>query len=151
MFVATWLAGCTETGSGGTAPAAADARSPADRPAGPPGEADAVPIVTLTLTPVVASGATAPVAAQVPRRTAQVRFLLVGDLPPADALTAEISAVGRDEVRRWPVDDAPTGTGEASRAVTVPVYAVPAGDYALTLWAGDADLVQRYGFRVVTP
>ena len=42
------------------------------------------------------------------------------ELPPADALTAEIAAVDRDEVRRWPVDDAPAGTPGAARAVTVP-------------------------------
>lgn len=109
------------------------------------------PVVALALSPLVTRGVGGGASVQVGRGVAQVRFLLGGDLPPADALTAEISAVDRDAVRRWPVDDAPTGTEGAARAVTVPVYAVPAGDYVLTLWQGDADMVQRYAFRVLAP
>lgn len=143
---------------------AGPAESAATRPGAPPAPAPdataspaaseppaAMPVVALTLTPLVTRGAGGQPAAQVPRGTAQVRLLLAGELPPADALTAEIAAVDRDEVRRWPVDDAPAGTPGAARAVTVPVYAVPAGDYILTVWQGDADMVQRYAFRILAP
>lgn len=117
-------------------------------PSAPPvAAATSAPVVALTLTPLVTRGGGEQATAVVPRGTAQVRLLAGGDLPPADALTAEIAAVDRDDVRRWPVDDAPAGTG-ASRAVTVPVYAVPEGDYILTLWQGDAEIVQRYAFRI---
>lgn len=117
---------------------------------GPTPPAAAGPLVELALTPL--GDSTGPSASvQVPRGSAQVRFLLGGDLPTADALTAEISAVDRDAVRRWPVDDAPPGTEGAARAVTVPVYAVPDGAYSLTVWAGDADVVQRYTFRIAAP
>ena len=126
------------------APSSTPSPSASERPA-------AMPVVALTLTPLVTRGAGGHPSAQVPRGTAQVRFLLAGDLPPADALTAEVAAVDRDEVRRWPVDDAPAGTAGAARAVTVPAYAVPAGDYVLTVWQGDADMVQRYAFRILAP
>lgn len=120
--------------------------------AAPPVPADRLPVVTLALMPIVTRGAGAPPTATVPRGTAQVRFLLDGDLPAPTELTAEILAVDRDEVKRWPVDAAPETTRTtATHAVTVPVYAVPAGDYILTLWAGDADIVQRYAFRIVVP
>lgn len=117
-----------------------------------PAPADSLPVVTLALMPIVTRGAGTPPTATVPRGTAQVRFLLDGDLPAPAELTAEIMAVDRDEVKRWPVDAAPdTPRTAATHAVTVPVYAVPAGDYILTLWAGDADIVQRYAFRIVVP
>ena len=31
--------------------------------------------------------------------------------------------------------------------VTLPAYALPTGDYILTLWEGDARLVARFVFR----
>jgi hypothetical protein len=80
----------------------------------------------------------------VPRAAAQVRLDLSGVSQPADELTAELEAVASGDVRRWPVDAATGGV-----SVTVPIYAVPAGEHALTLWQGDADVVARYRFRVV--
>lgn len=107
---------------------------------------DGMPVVSLALP--AAAGDAQPVALAVPRGTAMVHLRLVGDLPAAVDLTAELAAVGRDEVKRWPVDDAPAGDDGATRLVSLPPYVVPAGDYVLTLWAGDADVVQRYAFRV---
>lgn len=132
-------------------------RATAESPAGSdaaaaPAPAGSLPVVTLALTPIVRRNGGAPPTATVPRGTAQVRLLLDGDLPAAGELTAEITAIDRDEMKRWPVDAAPDATRQtATHAVTVPVYAVPAGDYILTLWAGDADMVQRYAFRIVVP
>lgn len=52
----------------------------------------------------------------------------------------------------WPWDAASETTRTtATHAGHRAVYAVPAGDYILTLWAGDADIVQRYAFRIVVP
>lgn len=133
------------------APPAAPPADPAASPSAPPPApgAAAMPTVTLTLTaPATTRGAGAMPTVTVPRGTALVQVRLVGDLPPAVELTAEITAIDRDEVKRWPVDDAPPSSDGASRSVTVPPYAVPPGDYVLALWAGDADLVQRYAFRV---
>lgn len=132
------------------APAASSA-VPATAPAAAPdaAAAQAQPTVALTLTPVVTRAGGAPAVAVVPRGTAQVALRLVGDLPPAVDLTAEITALDRDEVKRWPVDDAAPAADGATRTVLIPPYAVPPGDFVLTLWAGDADIVQRYAFRIV--
>jgi hypothetical protein len=127
-----------------TSPAGETAPSPA---APPPA---AMPSVALTLSAIRttrSSGAVATVA--VPRGTAMVHLRCTGDLPPAAGLTAELVALDRDEVKRWPVDDAPAGDDDATRVVSVPPYVLPPGDYVLTLWAGDADIVQRYAFRVL--
>lgn len=107
-----------------------------------------MPAITLTLTPAPARGPYTSVAATVPRGTAQVLLRLTGDLPPADEVMAEIAGGDRDEVRRWRVDDAPAGPDGATRVVAVPPYAVPSGAFVLTLWVGDADVVQRYGFTI---
>lgn len=104
-----------------------------------------MPAVTVALK---AAGPTGGAAFAVPGGTAMVHLRLVGDLPAAVDLTAELAVVGRDDVTRWPVDDAPAGDDGATRLVSVPPYAVPVGDCVLTLWAGDADVVQRYRFRV---
>ncbi len=79
-----------------------------------------------------------------PASAAQVRLELSGVSQPADELTAELESGASGEVRRWTVDGAAGGV-----SVTVPVYAVPAGEHVLTLWQGDADVVARYRFRVV--
>jgi len=149
--------GTVEPGSSTPSPVETAAQAPAPQPvtpgaATPPAPPDAAatstPVVALALTPLATRSGGEQATAVVPRGTAQVRLLVGGDLPAADALTAEIAAVDRDDVRRWPVDDAPAGSAGASRAVTVPVYAVPEGDYILTLWQGDAEIVQRYAFRI---
>jgi len=118
-----------------------------------PASVGALPSVTISLAPAVSSAGVLPepTVATVPPGTAQVTLRLAGELPPAADLTAEITAVERDEFKRWPVDDATPGMDGATRAVTVPPYAVPAGRFVLTLWAGDADVVARYRFRVATP
>lgn len=86
----------------------------------------------------------APVDVTVPRAAAQVRVELLGVSPPPDELTAELEAVESGDVRRWPVEAASGGV-----SVTVPIYVVPAGDYVLTLWRGDAEAIARYPFRVI--
>ncbi|MFN7978205.1 MAG: hypothetical protein U0P30_08725 [Vicinamibacterales bacterium] len=114
-----------------------------------PGAAPAatLPAVSLRLVPLLPSADVPAVA--VPRDTAMVHLRLAGtDMPAAEDLVAEISAVGRDEVKRWPVDDAPRANDDADRMVSVPPYAVPPGDYTLTLWRGDADMLRRYQFRI---
>lgn len=132
-----------------TSPASPSSPGGPSTPAAPTAAAAAMPTATLTLSAAAATrGQGAMPVLAVPAGTALVQFRLVGDLPPADELTAEIMALDGDEVKRWPVDAAARTDDGASRTVTVPPYAVPPGDYVLTLWAGDADLVQRYAFRV---
>jgi hypothetical protein len=126
---------------------AATTEGPGASPADPAASTASMPAVTLTV--ATATGGGEPPTAAVPRGTAMLHLRLPGTgLPPAADLVAEIAALGRDEVKRWPVDDAPAANDGATRVVSVPPYAVPAGEYALTLWQGDADVVQRYRFRV---
>lgn len=93
----------------------------------------------------------APVEVSVPAGSAEVRIRLQGLGRPAVELTAELESLATGDIRRWPVDDAPAGPDGAALAVTVPVYALPAGEHVLTLWAGDADALRRHAFRVVVP
>ncbi len=81
---------------------------------------------------------------RVPASAAQARLDISAISLPADELTAELEARASGEVRRWPVDATSAGV-----SVTVPIYAVPAGEHVLTLWQGDANLVGRYVFRIV--
>lgn len=149
VLLAVGLYWMRPTGTAPVAPTpAATTTTPPPAPVSPPA-APAMPTVTLTLRASATTRGTGTlVAVAIPRGTALVQLRLVGDLPPAGELTAEITAIDRDEVKRWPVDDAPPSEDGASRAVTVPPYAVPPGDYVLALWSGDADLVQRYAFRI---
>jgi hypothetical protein len=132
-------------------PTAPGSASPmASAPGAAASAATTLPVVELSLSPGDGSGSGTPPTAEVPRGTAQVRFALGGALPADGELTAEIAATDRDEVKRWPVDlEQGRGSGSAVHTVTVPVYAVPAGSYSLTVWAGDAAVVQRYAFRIV--
>lgn len=140
LVAGLWWTRPAPPGAAGTPAASGDH----DTTPAPPRTAD-LPAVTLTLGPASMSGELPAVA--VPRGTAMVHLRLAGaDLPPAADLVAEI-ATG-DDARRWPVDDAPAASDGATLVVSVPPYAVPAGDHALTLWQGDADIVQRYRFRV---
>ena len=112
--------------------------SAATPPAGAP-----VAVFTLLRGPADSAAGGVPADVGVPPSAAQVRLELSGISQPADELTAELEARTSGEVRRWPVDAAPGGV-----SVTVPVYAVPAGEHVLTLWQGDADVIARYVVRV---
>ena len=140
-------AGGTPPAPSSTAPSRPAEPAPPAAPAVPPPAAMPTVALTLAASTTTRGTGTVPTLA-VPRGTAIVHLRLVGDLPPAMDLTAELTAVDRDEVKRWPVDDAPAAGDGATRVVSLPPYAVPAGDYVLTLWAGDADVVQRYAFRI---
>ncbi len=83
---------------------------------------------------------------RIAKDAAQVRIRLAGVDRPADELMAELEALDTAEIRRWPVDAA-DGDGDGL-SVTVPAYAMAAGGHVLTLWAGDADLLRRYRFKV---
>lgn len=111
--------------------------------------ATAGPIAVVRLPVGTGQDGGAPEAVSIPAGSAQVQIRLRGIDQPAVELTAELESRATGEVRRWPVDEATAGTDGATLAVTVPVYALPAGDHVLTLWAGDADLLRRYAFRVV--
>jgi hypothetical protein len=103
------------------------------------------PVAVIALAGGATGGATrgVPVDVTIPAAAAQVRFDLAGITQPADELTAELAATASGAVRRWPVDAASGGV-----SLTVPIYAVPAGEHVLTLWQGDADVVARYFVRV---
>jgi len=114
-------------------------------PPASPAPADAAAIVTALLMP--ASGT--PTSIVVPAGAAQVILRLGGALGDVDQLIVEVTpGANPDEARRWPVDGAPD-TGDGARAsVTLPAYALPSGDYALTVWEGDAAVVLTYALRV---
>lgn len=112
--------------------------------AGPSAETTVVP-----LQPTAADGAATTVL--VPATSAQVQFLLAGIDRPSDALTAELERVGADQIRRWPVVDVPAGANGVTHAVTVPIYEARPGDYVLTVWAGDVEVVRRYRYTVTAP
>lgn len=113
-------------------------------PAAPPRAAALVPAVTLTL-----DSASQPAVLTLPPDAGQISLRLPGDLGDVDQLTAEISpADAPDEVKRWPVDGASSGTDGAKASVTLPAFAVPPGTYRLTVWQGDAEVVQRYAFQI---
>lgn len=100
------------------------------------------------LQPAPASGPASEVS--VAAGTAQVQFRLGGLDRPAADLTAELERVGGDQIRRWPVVDAPAGSDGLTHAVIVPVYEATPGEYVLTVWASDVEVAQRYRYRVTT-
>jgi hypothetical protein len=108
------------------------------------------PPAVVTLQPS-AENASEPAVVHVPPDAAQVQIRLAGLTAPAQELTAELERVGGDQIRRWSVDDVTSDPTLGSHAVTVPIYEVRPGEYVVTIWAGDADIVQRYRFRVQTP
>jgi hypothetical protein len=87
----------------------------------------------------------------VPPASAQVQFRLDGIEARAEDLTAELERVGGDQIRRWRIEAAPVDGAPGRHTVIVPVYEARPGEYVLTVWAGDADIVQRYRFRVASP
>jgi hypothetical protein len=98
-----------------------------------------------------ASAEAEPAAVSVPAGSVQVQYRLAGLETRAEDLTAEIERVGGDQIRRWRVDAVPPDGAPGQHAVVVPIYEARPGEYVLTVWAGDADIVQRYRFRVATP
>ena len=126
LALAMALAGCGEP-----APAA-------------PRAAALVPAVTVTL-----DSASQPAVLTLPPDAGQISLRLPGELGDVDQLTAEISPVDApDEVKRWPVDGASSGNDGAKASVTLPAFALPPGAYRLTVWQGDAEVVQRYAFQI---
>lgn len=92
-----------------------------------------------------------PADVEVPPSSVQVQFRLAGlDRPSAD-LTAELERVGADQIRRWPVADAPAAPDGLTHAVIVPIYEAGPGEYVLTVWASDVEIVRRYRYRVTSP
>ncbi len=105
-----------------------------------------VPVPTITL---ASQDDQAPPTLSMPPGVAQVMLRLAGDLADVDQLVAEIGPAGAgDRARRWPVDAAQAGADGVYASVTLPAYALQAGDYVVTVWRGDAEAVQRYTFRV---
>lgn len=102
----------------------------------------------VSLQPTAANGTAAEVSVRA--SSAQVQFRLAGIDRPSEDLTAELERVGADQIRRWPVVDAPTAADGATHAVMVPIYEVRPGEYVLTVWAGDVEIVRRYRFGVTT-
>jgi hypothetical protein len=92
-----------------------------------------------------------PATVTVPADSTQVQFRLDGLEARAEDLTAELERVGGDQIRRWRVEAAPADGAPGRHVVTVPVYEARPAEYVLTIWAGDAEIAQRYRFRVATP
>lgn len=112
-------------------------------PPAPPGAAPVVARAVLT------ADTGTPTAVTVPGDAAQVQLRLGGTLGDVDRLIAEITPVASpDAARRWPVDAAPEAGDDARASVTLPPYALPPGDYTVTVWEGDATVVRKYVFRV---
>ncbi len=105
------------------------------------------PDVTVTLAPGAAASAEPPTLV-IPRTAAQVGLRLTGEMGEVEHLTAEVApANAPDDARRWRVDAAPPASDAAPAMVTLPAYALPTGDYILTVWEGDARMVARFAFR----
>lgn len=114
--------------------------------AGTTGAMPGVPVPIITL---VSQDDQAPATLSMPPGAAQVILRLAGDVADVDQLVAEIGPAGAvDRARRWPVDAAQAGADGVHASVTLPAYALQAGDYVVTVWRGDADAVRRYTFRV---
>jgi hypothetical protein len=112
----------------------------------PPAAPAAAPLVA---TAVLTADAGAPTAVTVPGDAAQVLLRLGGTLGDVERLIAEVTPVANpDAARRWPVDAAPEAGDGARASVTLPPYVLPPGDYTVTVWEGDASVVQEYRFRV---
>lgn len=109
------------------------------------------PVATVDLAPVRAGTTAEPATVTVPAGSVQVQFRLAGLDVKADELTAELEVVGGDQIKRWRVDDVPPDPVRGAHAVVVPVYEARPGEYVLTVWLGDAEVAQRYRFRVKTP
>lgn len=121
--------------------------------ASPPAESTmpvgTAPAATVTLAPLTTAGASEPTLT-IPRSAAQVGLRLTGDLGDVEHLTAEVApAASPDDARRWRADAAPPAADEARVMVTLPAYALPTGEYVLTLWEADARVVGRFAFRVL--
>ncbi len=111
-----------------------------------PVPAEALPVASVLLT----GESTTPPATARTAGAAQVQLRLVGELADPDSLVAEVVPVDApDGSRRWPVDADTAALDGASATVTVPAYALPPGNYVVTVWRGDAEAVRRYPFRVV--
>lgn len=104
------------------------------------------PVAVVRLQPSAADAPPADVA--VPAASAQVQFRLSGIDRAAAELTAEVERVGADQIRRWPVVDAPADPDGLKHAVVVPIYEAGPGEYVLTVWASDVEIVCRYRYRV---
>jgi hypothetical protein len=128
---------------------AAGCSRPPDSDAAAP--ASAGPVATVDLVPIGAGTTAEPATVVVPAGSVQVQFRLAGLDVKADELTAELEAVGGDQIKRWRVDDVPPDPVRGAHAVVVPIYEARPGEYVLTVWAGDAEVAQRYRFRVQTP
>jgi hypothetical protein len=113
--------------------------------------ASAGPVATVDLTPVRTGTAAEPITVTVPAGSVQVQYRLAGLDAKGEELTAELEAVGGDQIKRWRVDDVPPDPLRGAHAVVVPVYEARPGEYVLTVWLGDAGVAQRYRFRVQTP
>ena len=123
--------------------AAACSSEPAGAPVG------MAPDVMLTLAPAVDRAAEDMPVLAFSRSAAQVGLRLTGDLGEIDHLTAEVAPIAApDDPRRWRVDVAPAAADGARGMVTLPSHALSSGAYVLTLWEGDARVVDRYPFRV---
>lgn len=104
------------------------------------------PVAVVRLQPSATDAPPADV--DVPGASAQVQFRLSGIDRAAGELTAEIERVGADQIRRWPVVDAPADPDGLKHAVVVPIYEARPGEYVLTVWASDVEIVRRYRYRV---
>lgn len=92
-----------------------------------------------------------PMTVTVPDGIVQVQYRLAGLQAKGEELTAELEVVGGDQIKRWRVDDVPPDPVRGAHAVVVPIYEARPAEYVLTVWAGDAEVVQRYRFRVQAP
>jgi hypothetical protein len=88
-----------------------------------------------------------PPVVDVPIEAGQIELVLVGTPEPVDDLTVELTQTSTPEVTRWSVYAPRDARQDVVGRVVLPSYAITSGDYQVTLWRGDAVIVDRYRFR----
>jgi hypothetical protein len=128
------------------APRATDAAAPSARPSAPP-----VTRLALALSPTLLRGDAAPAEVRLTPAPSTLVFELRGDgrrAPRGVRLTATIETVEGTRVLAETAGPAAASASDVMATLDVPAARLPAGDYILTLAAGD-QVLHRYFFRVL--
>lgn len=127
-------------------PRATEAATPSARPSAP-----AVARLALALSPTLLRGGAGPTEVRLPPAPSSLVFELRGDqrrVRPGPRLTATIETVEGERVLTGVAIPATPSASDVVATLELPAAHLPAGDYILTLAAGDR-VLHRYFFRVL--